>query len=347
MAGVGNCVFVDEDKTIFAGYHSIIARPGIANIFLRYFAYLFLSDAWRSQIRSYVNGVKVYSITQKLLGDSDVIIPPLSEQTAIASFLDKKCALIDSITNDIERQIEILKQYKLSLITETVTKGLNKDVKMKESGVEWIGKIPEGWDIKPLKYITICNQKTLPETTAKEYTFRYIDIGSVTFDDGIFQYENMNFEFAPSRARRVVSVGDVIISTVRTYLKAITQITDADNVIVSTGFAVFTPKPMVDSTYLVYYSKSNGFVSEISRLSRGVSYPAIDTSTLSNILALLPPLSEQKSIAAYLDRRCSKIDAVITDKQTQLDTLKKHKQSLIYEYVTGKKRVPITNEAET
>ncbi|MBP3197576.1 MAG: restriction endonuclease subunit S, partial [Butyrivibrio sp.] len=128
--GVGNCVFIDNNKSIFAGYHSIIARFADQEEYCgRYFAFLFLTDFWRTQIRAEVMGIKVFSITQKLLRDSFVLVPPKKEQQIIAKFLANRCAKIDSIIADIEKQIELLNEYKKSLITETVTKGLNKKAK--------------------------------------------------------------------------------------------------------------------------------------------------------------------------------------------------------------------------
>ncbi len=163
------------------------------------------------------------NISQIIIKNEPFLKVPLAEQKVIAAFLDTQCRKIDSIITELEQQIEILKQYKTSLITETVTKGLNKNVPMKNSGIDWIGKIPAHWEVKPTKYILESNQETLKESTQADYTFKYIDIGSVDFDKGIINYEEMSFETSPSRARRIVKKGDTIISTVRTYLKAIAR----------------------------------------------------------------------------------------------------------------------------
>lgn len=112
----------------------------------------------------------------------------------------------------------------------------------KDSGNPWIGDIPDNWDIKKLKYYTTFNDEVLGESVDPDYEFRYVDIGSVTLQNGIEQYQSFTFEDAPSRARRIVRSGDVIVSTVRTYLKAVASITDDKDVIVSTGFAVIRPK---------------------------------------------------------------------------------------------------------
>ena len=127
---------------------------------------------------------------------------------------------------------------------------------MKSSGIDWIGDILAEWEVKPVKYILESNQSSLKETTKSDYSFRYVDISSVDFDKGITGYEETNFGNAPSRARRVVKKGDTIISTVRTYLKAIARIEDDKDVIVSTGFAVLSPKTN-DPVFIEYCCKSD------------------------------------------------------------------------------------------
>ena len=205
---------------------------------------------------------------------------------------------------------------------------------MKPSGIDWIGDIPESWKVKPLKYLAKCNQDVLLETTAPDYSFRYVDIGSVTYERGITEYQELRFEDSPSRARRRVSVGDIIISTVRTYLKAIAIISDSENVIVSTGFAVYTPDKAIYPQYLYYFCKSEGFVQEIDKNSYGIAYPAINTDLLSRICIAYPCYEEQQAIADFLDKECAKIDSIAADLEKQIALLQKYKKSRITETVT-------------
>jgi type I restriction enzyme S subunit len=302
-----------------------------------YFYYL---KSCRDILIAQAQGGTQPNIAQYIISGLKCIVPPYSEQQAIASFLDAQCEKIDGIITAMKQQIEVLKQYKTSLITETVTKGLDKSAPMKDSGIDWIGRIPAHWKIKPVKYNLKSNEKTLKETTESDYIMRYVDISSVNFDDGITAYEEISFGNAPSRARRIVKSGDTIVSTVRTYLKAIARISDDKNVIVSTGFAVLSPQGN-DPAYIEYFCKSDGFCSEIEKFSYGIAYPAINESVLINIKMLVPPISEQKVIAAYLESKCTEITAIISEKQTSIATIKSYKKSLIYEYVTGKKRVKI------
>jgi type I restriction enzyme S subunit len=304
-------------------------------VFIEYYC---KSDIFCSEIEKLSYGIAYPAINESVLINIKMILPPPKEQQAIAAFLDIQCDRIGRIITEMEQQIEVLKQYKTSLITETVTKGLNKSVPMKDSGIDWIGKIPAHWEVKPAKYILESNQVTLKETTKADYYFKYIDISSVDFEKGVIGYEEMSFENAPSRARRVVKKGDTIISTVRTYLKAIARIEDDENVIASTGFAVLSPK-MNDPVFIEYYCKSDIFCSEIEKLSYGIAYPAINESVLINIKMILPPPKEQKEIASFLDKKCQEIAAILQGKRQSIETMKAYKKSLIHEYVTGKKRV--------
>ena len=208
--------------------------------------------------------------------------------------------------------------------------------KMKDSGIEWIGDIPEGWEVRRLKYLVFCNRESLPETTDKEKNIEYIDISSVIEGEGIVNSENMSFASAPSRARRIVYENDIIISTVRTYLKAIAYITYRyDKCICSTGFAVLSANNKVCySKYIYYFISSEYFVSQVTMLSTGISYPAINASQLLEIFCLLPPLPEQQAIASYLDAKCAEIESSMDSARQSIEKLQAYKLSLITEAVT-------------
>lgn len=203
----------------------------------------------------------------------------------------------------------------------------------KDSGISWIGEISVDWSIKKLKYYTTTNDEALTESTAPNYEFRYVDIGSVTLQKGIEQYQGFSFENAPSRARRIVRAGDVIVSTVRTYLKAVASIHDDKDVIVSTGFAVIRPKE-VDSRFLAYSLANHYFVEMVSSRSTGVSYPAINASAMVNIKNVLPPNDIQKCIADYLDRKTEAVDTAISDKEKLIRLLEEQRTSVICSAVT-------------
>lgn len=276
-----------------------------------------------------------------VLSNQVIPYPSYNERVAIANYLDSKCSKIDASIAALSEMKDKYFSLKKSLINETVCRGLNKSVSLKSSGIDSIGDIPEHWEVKRIKDLVSINSKVLSDSTNKNYTFKYIDISSVSSDGNISISEEYSFSEAPSRARRIIKRNDIIVSTVRTYLQAIAQIDwNANDAIVSTGFAVLSPNKKVCSpSYLFYAIKSEVTINEIMRLSIGVSYPAITAYYLCNIPLAIPPLSEQQSIATYLDTQCSKIDSIIENIVSQIEAYTKLKKSLINEVVTGKKRV--------
>lgn len=190
--------------------------------------------------------------------------------------------------------------------------------------------------LRPLKRACVLNPETLPESTDPDFEFEYIDIGSVTLEAGISAREPMTFESAPSRARKPVRAGDVIVSTVRTYLKAVASIgLNADRWIVSTGFSVLRSGSKVDPRFLYRVVQSNPFVEGVVAASTGVSYPAINPSTLGNIPIPCPDLLTQKTIADFLDRETSRIDQLIEKKQRLVELLSEKDKATVKLHVLG------------
>ena len=205
----------------------------------------------------------------------------------------------------------------------------------KDSGVEWLGEIPSHWDSKPLKYLCTYNDEVLTEATSSDTEIQYIDIGSVSATEGISHIETMLFKDAPSRARRIVKDGDVIVSTVRTYLEAIAPIDNPpENLIVSTGFAVIRPNKNLYKGYAAYCLRAKGFIKEVVARSVGVSYPAINSSDLVNIAVPSIAYSEQTKIANFLDHETAKIDSLIEKQQQLIELLKEKRQAVISHAVT-------------
>lgn len=204
-----------------------------------------------------------------------------------------------------------------------------------ESGIEGVGSLPRHWRLTPLKYVSSLNPDELAETTDPDYVIRYADIGNVTMLGGIESTEEYRFEDAPSRARRRVRDGDTIISTVRTYLRAVARISDPQpNLIVSTGFAVLRPGPDLDQGFLYRLMQAEEFVGRVVARSTGVSYPAIAPSVLARLDIWLPPLPEQEAIAAWLDERTRRIDELVAAKRRLIDLLAEQRTALITHAVT-------------
>lgn len=195
---------------------------------------------------------------------------------------------------------------------------------------------PVGWEVRRLKFAVTCNDEALSEATAPEYEMAYVDISSVNLVEAITMVETLLFEEAPSRARRIVRDGDTIISTVRTYLKAIAAIErPPDNMIVSTGFAVVRPLDFIDSRFLGYALQGTGFIDAVVANSTGVSYPAINPTTLVCLPFGYPEdKKEQQQIAAFLDWKTGQIDTLIRKKKELLEKLKEKRIAVITQAVT-------------
>ena len=207
-------------------------------------------------------------------------------------------------------------------------------LKYKDSGVEWLGEVPEGWKIQPIKAFASCNDDVLGESTEEDYELEYVEISDVDASRGISGSTLYRFKEAPSRARRQVKSGDVIVSTVRTYLRAIAPVHNPpDNLIVSTGFSVIRSKSAT-SGFIGYFFLSEYLVAEIISRSVGVSYPAINASQLMGLLVALPPEVEQQIIAAFLDRETAKIDALVAEQENLIALLKEKRQAVISHAVT-------------
>ncbi|WP_201567113.1 restriction endonuclease subunit S [Psychrobacter immobilis] len=205
----------------------------------------------------------------------------------------------------------------------------------KNSGVEWLGIVPSHWDTKPLKYLCTYNDDVLPDSTSKVFKLEYVDIGSVSSTEGITNTENMIFENAPSRAKRIVKDGDVIVSTVRTYLEAIAPINNPpENMIVSTGFAVIRPNEYLCKGYAAYCLKAKGFIKEVVSLSVGLSYPAINATDLVGIKIPSLPFNEQTQVANFLDHETAQIDTLIDKQKILIQLLKEKRQAVISHAVT-------------
>jgi Restriction endonuclease S subunits len=204
----------------------------------------------------------------------------------------------------------------------------------KSSGIEWLGDMPAHWEMKRLKYSASINDEIIPETTSPDFELEYVDIGGVNAIEGITTTEHVVFENAPSRARRKVRHGDIIISTVRTYLRALTPINEPPlNLVVSTGFSVVRPCK-IESIFLAYAMRESSFIESVVARSVGVSYPAVNASEIGDLSILLPNFTEQRAIAAFLDRETGKIDRLVAKKRELIERLKEKRTVLISRTVT-------------
>ena len=218
----------------------------------------------------------------------------------------------------------------------------------KDSGVEWLGRVPAHWEVLPLKAMATCNDEVLPETTDSERVIEYVEISGVEEGRGITQTETLRFGAAPSRARRVVRTGDVLISTVRTYLRAIATVADApENLIASTGFAAIRPR-RVSPGYLGYLLHCEYLIAAVISRSVGISYPAINSSDLMCLKGPMPSINEQMAITAFLDRETAKIDALIDEQKHLIELLDEELKCLVLSSraAKGTKEIRLGNAAD-
>jgi len=308
-----------------------------------YFAYQLRDIAHSGVILSLAKGIRERSTDFRFndFGAMQFAVPSYNEQLRITKFLDDKTQKIDRAIAIKEAQIARLEERKQILIQTAVTRGLDPNVPMKDSGVDWIGQIPAHWEVWKLKYLVSINDCVLPETTEQDVSIEYVDIGSVSLEKGIETTQIFDFRNAPSRARRIAMSGDTIISTVRTYLKAIAFIdTDASKNIYSTGFAILRPSKRVFPEFLSYCVKADYFTNQVDIFSKGVSYPAINSDDLGAMLVFLPPFNEQKEITNFVKASLKLIFEADSSFKKAIKTLKEYRTSLINAAVTGKIKVP-------
>lgn len=280
---------------------------------------------------------KAMSSAQPKLNKTDVkttyiIVPPLQEQHCIADFLDAKCAEIDALTADIQTQIDTLEQYKRSVITETVTKGLNPDAEMKDSGIQWIGNMPAHWDVIRGKYILRYMQKPVREDDGVITCFRdgEVTLRSNRREDG-FTMSDKEIGY------QGIDVGDLVVHGMDGF---------AGSIGISDSRGKASPVLNVLDTdqckrYIMYYLRSMAYSDVFLALATGIRVRSCDLrwNKLAELSYPVPPLDEQNAIVKHIDSVLSKADAVIADKKAQLAILDEYKKSLIFEYVTGKKEV--------
>lgn len=330
-------VAIVKDNNFVALSSLAILSPNQEVLDSRYLYYFLQARNGEKQVESLYAGAALKRITLDAIVGIFIPVPNIKDQTIIAAFLDRETAKLDTLIANQEKLIELLQEKRQAVITHAVTKGLDPDVPMKDSGVEWLGEVPAHWNIKQLKRISTCNDDVLSESTDPSFDIEYVDIGSVSSEYGIEKTESMIFENAPSRARRKVKSGDVIVSTVRTYLKAIAPITkETENVIVSTGFAVIRPTKELDPTFAKYSLHASHFLDQVVANSMGVSYPAINSSQLISIKVPTPTLAEQVSIGDFLNCETAKIDELIKKANQSIELAKEHRSALISAAVTGK-----------
>lgn len=327
---------VTEHGIITSAYIDLMPKASVNS---KYFHYLLHTYDVMKVFYNMGNGVRQglnYSEFAKLM----VFSPPINEQNGIAIYLDKKCSEIDALRTDIEEQIRLLEEYKKSVITEAVTKGLDSNVEMKDSGVEWIGMIPKHWKVKRGKYCFIqkSGKGNKESLTLLSPTQKYGVIPQSLYEElSGFSAVKLNAQTDYNQLK-TVHKGAFVIS-LRSFQGGF-EYSEYEGV-VSPAYQVFYPTIPISDFYYKYLFKTQVFIDKINSYTMSLrDGKPIAFADFGRTFIPIPPVEEQEQIGKLLDSKCSEIDSLVSKKEQQLSLLEDYKKSLIYEYITGKKEVP-------
>lgn len=344
IEGSGNFSFLESEESIFAGYHTVILRRK-KDIDYRFIAYFFDSEEFRNQIRSEVYGIKVFSITQAILKNTTYIYPPLkSEQEKISNYLDRKTGEIDQLIADKKRLVELYKEEKTAIINQAVTKGINPDAPIKDSGIEWLGEIPEHWEVKKLNWcFQTIGSGTTPKAGEKEYYTHGIHNWLLTGD--------LNDGEIKEASKKITDKAIEDYSSLKTYPVNSIVIAMYGATIGKLGI-LKTPTTVnqaccVFSDPLFHYYKFAFYTllaarEEIINMSYGGGQPNISQALLKQFKIQVPPKNEQELILIHIEAETKKIDNNIRDAKKYIELITEYRTALISEVVTGK--IKVTDE---
>lgn len=322
-------------------------RPWKAAEDVRYYNYIFQTTMFQRSLFGLGNGIlikesgngKLNTIRMRIpmdkFGGLFIPVAPIDEQKRIADFLDAKCAEIDALTADIQTQIDTLEQYKRSVITETVTKGLNPDAEMKDSGIEWVGEIPVHWPVHPV--YSYYGERKNKNRLGKEDNLLSLSYGRVIRKD-----INTNDGLLPEsfNTYNIVEAGDIIIrpTDLQNDKRSLRTGLVKEHGIITSAYIDLCPLKQVDSRYFHFLLHAYDVMKVFYNMGNGVRQ-GLNFSEFSRLMVFEPPYEEQVAMADYLETKVTEVDAIIEQKKEQMAVLDAYKRSLIFEYVTGKKEV--------
>ncbi|WP_228475576.1 restriction endonuclease subunit S [Streptococcus suis] len=327
-------VTTDEIFDIWSPLALVRTRSDLAN--QKFIYYFMLSDAFTKQIQNKWSFGTQQNIGMGVIEKIKLVVPPLDEQTQITNFLDKKVAQLDSVKSLLEEQVKTLEDYRQSLIYETVTKGLDKTVPLKDSGVDWIGQIPEGWNVDRLGFhIYEINEKNIPQKSDF--------ILSLTNKDGVIPYEDKGNQGNNSKDNLLdykLAYPDTIVANSMNILIGSVGYSNYFGCI-SPVYYVFKERLGTNLKFVNYIMATQLFQKELRKYANGILEIRLRVSSedILKRFCAFPSLSDQDKIVSYLDKRTNQINQMIAIKKEQIENINKQRQTLIYDYVTGKRRV--------
>ncbi len=328
------CFIPNNESKYVVAVDIVILRPD-KSICTNYIRYYMNIEAYNSYVKLYSRGTTMPRISRTILGNMPIPLPSLAEQQRIADYLDAKCAHIDQCLELTRQSMEKLRAYKLSCITEAVTKGLDPDVPLKDSGVPWIGQIPAGWEMQ--RFSTVATVKSNLVSPESFLNLPQISPENIEKNSGKIIQHTSVLDSGVTSNNHLFFKGQILYSKIRPTLNKV-AIAPFDGLCSADMYPI---ECSINKFYLIYAMLSEYFVSQVKQITElRVKMPKINQSELSKIILCIPPLPEQERIAAYLDKKCARIDALLEEKQALLDKLAEYKKSLIFECVTGKREVP-------
>jgi len=330
-------VVKDMPNTVYS-YHLIRFRPK-ADIAVGYRKYICNNRFVLSQFTRACKGTTRQILVRDDFKNVVAVIPPSAEQEAIASFLDRKTALIDDLIAKRERQIGLLQEHRSAIISQAVTKGLNPDAPMKDSGVEWLGEVPEHWDIAAVRRYA---KRVQTGSTPPTYEERYYEDGTIpwfgpgSFDDMIEvkrPIKKIHESAVSEGVARIFSAGATLIVTIGATLGKVSSLTEASSCNQQITVIEFDPRN-VYPRFATYQIKRLEPV--LRAIAPRATLPILDQGEIADIILGLPEISEQQAIASFLDNETAKIDTFVTKVQQSIEKLREYRESLISVAVTGK-----------
>ena len=344
-----NCSMSLVSGVISPAYVNLRAKGGASS---RFYDYYFKTQYWSMAFFAHGKGISFdnrWTLGVDTLFRYNVPFPSVLEQQKIASFLDRKCAEIDEMIALQEKIVEELKAYKQSVITEAVTKGLNPDAPMKDSGIEWIGEIPEHWEVHPFKaFYKTTKGLNITKDNLVESGIPVISYGQIhskqntgtSVSEELIRY--VPADYIDSNPECLSKKYDIFFADTSEDREGAGNIALIDvEMPIFAGYHTIMahPSDRVKSKYIAYLIKTDAWRCQLRCKVQGVKLFSISQKFVNQTSIIVPPISEQIQISEYLDTKCTEIDNLISIKLSKIDSLKEYKKSIIYEYVTGKKEV--------
>ena len=306
----------------------------------RYLKYWMINEQFIAEVDNSTYGTKMPRANPQFIMNMAILIPPYEDQKRIADYLDSKCSETDNLIRDIRSQINALEQYRDSIITETVTKGIKEETGMKETGISWIGQMPKEWKLLKGKYMFALRnlRGNNIELQLLSPTQNYGVIPQATYEDLTGMNAVKLSENVDLSSLKTIHKGDFCIS-LRSFQGGF-EYSEYEGV-VSPAYQVFFPTIKIADGFYKYLFKEVGFIEKMNSYTMTLrDGKNIAFADFGNTYLPYPPYEDQQAIADYLDEKCNRINKIIAGKKQLLETLKRYKKALIFEYVTGKKEVP-------